>query len=212
MSRVAATRVPARGRALRAPVRVLGPAAALIAALIAAPALLTLLTACGIKPTGVVESGAAARVAVAAPRGAPMAYFVDPDGRLVPTPVLPASPAPAPSASAPAPSASASVSAPPTPATRGVLHLLLGPGPAQSHAGLGTRLPELEAGDLGGVDVSRVGSDRIQVRLPFDVAPLDPLARSQLLCTALSSLDARYEAVLRGTDTDLDAARCDVRF
>lgn len=98
--------------------RTLAPAAALLA-----PALL--LTGCGIKPTGVVESGAAAKVAVAAPARTSMAYFVTPEGRLVP------SPQPEHTRDGP----------------RGSLTGLLGgPGAPELEAGLGTRLPRSTAG------------------------------------------------------------------
>ncbi|GAA0313582.1 hypothetical protein GCM10010302_60780 [Streptomyces polychromogenes] len=154
-------------------------AAALLAPLLAA-------TACGIKPTGVVESGAAARVAVARAGGS-MAYFVTPDGRLAP--------APQPEYTQGGPRGS-------------VVGLLRGPGSAEREAGLGTRVPVIgEEAAEGGVAV--VVTDRLEVRLPFPVAGLDPLGRRQLVCSALSTVDPRYEVALRGTDTTLPPARCD---
>ncbi|MCX5193532.1 hypothetical protein OOK31_06440 [Streptomyces sp. NBC_00249] len=146
------------------------------------------LTACGIKPTGVVESGAAARVVVPARPGTPMAYYVDPDGRLVPATLAGEPPA--------------------TPRTA-LVRLLLGPGRTEQEAGFGTRLPRTEPQEAAAVGVAFTAHDRIEIRVPFGVAGLEPLARSQLVCSALSSVDARYTAVLRGPDTTLDPAHCD---
>ncbi|MFF4579446.1 hypothetical protein [Streptomyces sp. NPDC001389] len=158
-----------------------GPA---VAAALLAP--LWTATACGIKPTGVVESGAAARVAVARAGGS-MAYFVTPDGHLAP--------APQPEYTQGGPRGS-------------VIGLLRGPGEAEREAGLATRVPVVgEEAAEGGVAVAV--SDRLEVRLPFPVAGLDPLGRRQLVCSALSTTDPVYEVVLRGTDTALPPARCD---
>lgn len=155
-----------------------------VAAALMAPLLAT--TACGIKPTGVVESGAAARVTVAR-AGAATAYFVTPDGRLAP--------APQPEYTQGGPRGS-------------VIGLLRGPGPAEDDAGLRTRVPVLgEDAAEGGVSVTV--TDRLEVSLPFPVAGLEPLGRRQLVCSALSTVDPLYEVVLRGTDTALDPARCD---
>ncbi|MCX5375001.1 hypothetical protein [Streptomyces sp. NBC_00091] len=146
-----------------------------------------LLSGCGIKPTGVVESGAAAKVAVAAPARTSMAYFVTPEGRLAP------SPQPEHTRDGP----------------RGSLRGLLGgPGGAEAEAGLGTRLPPVEEKELEAIGVGFTARDRLEVRLPFPVAGLDPLAHRQLVCSALSTLDPVFEVVLRGSDTELEAARC----
>ncbi|MFF4367721.1 hypothetical protein [Streptomyces sp. NPDC001594] len=158
-----------------------------VAAVLLAPLLAA--TACGIKPTGVVESGAAARVAVAR-AGAATAYFVTHDGRLAPTPL--------PEYTQGGPRGS-------------VIGLLRGPGPAEQDAGLGTRVPVLgEEAAEGGVSVTV--TDRLEVSLPFPVAGLGPLGRRQLVCSALSTVDPVYEVILRGTDTALDPARCDAGY
>ncbi|MEU3723808.1 hypothetical protein [Streptomyces sp. NPDC031705] len=147
-----------------------------------------LLTACGIKPTGVVESGAAAKVAVAAPARTSLAYFVTPEGRLVP------SPQPEHTANGP----------------RGSLTgLLSGPGAAEAEAGLGTRLPPVEEGRLEEITAGYPARDLLEVRLPLPVADLDPLARRQLVCSALSTLAPGTRVELHGTDTALEAAGCD---
>ncbi|MGW7314905.1 hypothetical protein [Streptomyces sp. NPDC054854] len=146
-----------------------------------------LLTACGIAPTGVVESGAPARVAVAAPARGPLAFFVGPDGRLVP------SPQPRSAASGP---------------LSGVLGLLRGPGRTELRAGLGTRLPAVEGPDVAAVSVVATAEDALDVRVPFPVAGLDAVARGQLVCSAASALGSDHEVVLYGTDTALDPERC----
>ncbi|MFF4323572.1 hypothetical protein [Streptomyces sp. NPDC001568] len=146
-----------------------------------------LLTACGIAPTGVVESGAPARVAVAAPAGGPLAFFVGPDGRLVP------SPQPRTADSTP---------------LSGVLGLLRGPGRTEHRAGLGTRLPAVEGPDVAAVSVVPVGDDGLDLRVPFPVAGLDAVARGQLVCSAASGPGSGYEVFLHGPDTALDPERC----
>ncbi|MEU9716571.1 hypothetical protein [Streptomyces sp. NPDC047976] len=161
--------------------RTLAAAAALLG-----PALL--LTGCGIKPTGVVESGAAAKVAVAAPARTSMAYFVTPEGRLVPVPQ--------PEHTRDGPRGS-------------LTGLLAGPGATELEAGLGTRLPPVEPRQLDETGVGFTARDRVEARLPFPVADLDPIARRQLVCSALSTLAPAFDVVLRGTDTALEAARCE---
>ncbi|MER5808128.1 hypothetical protein ABT143_08030 [Streptomyces sp. NPDC002033] len=159
-------------------------AVAVTAALLAAP----LVAGCGIKPTDVVESGAAARVLVAAPSRTPMAYFVSGEGRLVP-----------------APDPDYADNSP-----QGSLQLLLrGPGAVEREAGLGTRLPPVE-GVLGGsARAFYTAKDRLEVRVPFPVAALDPLGLRQLVCTALSTVGPSAEAVVHGPDTTLAPSRCD---
>ncbi|MFD8980962.1 hypothetical protein [Streptomyces sp. NPDC059564] len=159
-------------------------AAAVAASALAGP---LLVTGCGIKPTGVVESGAAARVLIAAPSRPPMAYFVSGEGRLVP--------APEPEYADKSP--------------QGSMQLLMrGPGPVEREAGLGTRLPPVEGVLAGSVRAFFSAKDRVEVRVPFPVAALDPLALRQLVCTALSTAGPSAEAVVRGPDTELEAARC----
>ncbi|MEV7726183.1 hypothetical protein AB0P15_15735 [Streptomyces sp. NPDC087917] len=148
-----------------------------------------LLAGCGIKPTGVVESGAPAKVEVASPGGAPMAYFVGPDDRLVPSPAI---------------------KDPTVGPGTGLARLLLGPGPTEREAGIGTRLPGVSTDAAIRSGPAYLGAGRFEVRLPFDVGPLEPLARSQIVCTALSGLGTQVEVILSGPDTQLPAARCDI--
>ncbi|WP_285443795.1 response regulator transcription factor [Streptomyces sp. ISL-86] len=105
---------------------------------------------------------------------------------------------------------------------RAVLRRLSAPAgrPAKA-AGLGTRLPELNAEQLSALDVSsRSGSDSgsgsgsdsdpvLEVRLPVKVGDLSSAARRQVVCTVLSTSASQYRAVLRGPDTALDPADCD---
>lgn len=160
-------------------------AAAGVAAALVGP---LLVTGCGIKPTEVVESGAAARVLIAGPSRPPMAYFVTGEGRLLPSPE-------------------------PDYADRspqGSMQLLLrGPGNVEREAGLGTRLPPVEGVLAGSVRAFFTANDRLEVRVPFPVAALDPLALRQIVCTALSTAGPSAEAVVRGPDTDLEPARCE---
>ncbi|MFF5706084.1 hypothetical protein ACFY7H_26925 [Streptomyces sp. NPDC012794] len=41
------------------------------------------------------------------------------------------------------------------------------------------------------------------------MAGLDPVARRQLVCSDLSTLAPAFDVVLRGSDTALEAARCE---
>ncbi|MCX4528864.1 MULTISPECIES: hypothetical protein [unclassified Streptomyces] len=146
------------------------------------------LTGCGIKPTGVIESGAAAKVVVPAPDTKAMVYFVAPDGRLVPT-------------TEPYDSVSA---------TNNLLRLLMGPTQRESAAGLETRLPPWDLKKLGAsAGMSVVSADTIEVGVPFDVGRLSETGRRQLVCT-VASTNPRYKVVLRGGDADLAPARCDL--
>ncbi|WP_371675859.1 hypothetical protein [Streptomyces sp. NBC_01276] len=159
-------------------------AAAVAAALLGPP----LVTGCGIKPTEVVESGSAARVLVAAPSRAPIAYFVTGEGRLVP--------APEPDYADTSP--------------QGSLQLLMrGPDGVEQEAGLGTRLPPLDPGAAGGVRAFFTSEFRLEVRVPFAVAALDPLGLKQLVCTAVSTAGPTVQVVVRGPDTELEPTRCE---
>ncbi|MFE3762441.1 hypothetical protein ACFXPI_11830 [Streptomyces sp. NPDC059104] len=158
--------------------------AAAVAAALLGPALVT---GCGIKPTEVVESGAAARVPVAAPSRAPIVYFVTGGGHLVPSPY------PEYADNSP----------------QGSLQLLLrGPGGVEQEAGLGTRLPPLDAGMAGGVRAFFSSEFRLEVRVPFPVAALDPLGIKQIVCTAVSTAGPTVQVVVRGPDTELEPTRC----
>lgn len=159
-------------------------AAAVAAALLGPP----LVAGCGIKPTGVVESGSAARVPVAAPSRAPIVYFVTGGGSLVPSPY--------PDYADNSP--------------QGSLQLLLrGPGTVEQEAGLDTRLPPLDAGAAGGVRAFFTSEFRLEVRVPFPVAAVDPLGLKQLVCTAVSTAGPTVQVAVRGPDTQLEPTRCE---
>lgn len=148
-----------------------------------------LLTGCGIKPTGVIESGAAAKVVFPDSHTKGTVYFVMSDGRL----------APVPEGKQPAVSP-----------TGVLLRLLIGPTEQERAAGLETRLPALDIKKQGAsAGTSVVSPDTIQVGLPFKVASLSETARRQLVCT-VASTNPDYQVVLRGPDTDLEPARCDL--
>lgn len=54
-----------------------------------------------------------------------------------------------------------------------------------------------------------MSGETLEVRLPFAVAGLSETARRQLVCTA-ASVNPRYAVVLRGPDTSLGPAGCDL--
>ncbi|MCX4696099.1 hypothetical protein [Streptomyces sp. NBC_01408] len=167
--------------------------AAAVTAALAGCALL--LAGCGIKTTGVIESGHAATVKAPSGKGVVL-YFVSKEGdRLVPVPFM--------------------FDGGYTIAPSALLRLLLdGPmGPAQE-AGLTTALPRLPDGQAEGASVGEYTSDHgMTVRLPFAVGSLSELARSQLVCTVGVSVvpDVLSPVVLEGTDTALPAAQCRTR-
>ncbi|MGR4880916.1 hypothetical protein ACIPUC_16140 [Streptomyces sp. LARHCF249] len=155
-----------------------------------------LLAGCGIKRTGVIESGHAATVVVPGGKKGVVLYFVSKEGdRLVPIPFMSDEYTIAPTA---------------------LLRLLLdGPGGPAREAGLTTALPRLPAGQgAAGLDVSEYSSSRgMTVRVPFAVGELSELARSQLVCTiGVSAVpDVLSPVTLQGTDTALPSAECDTR-
>ncbi|MFD0269419.1 hypothetical protein ACFVGY_23045 [Streptomyces sp. NPDC127106] len=153
------------------------------------PALLacTVLAGCGIKPTGVVESGAPAKVTVAAPAARPLVYFVDPEDRLLATP---------------------QVAYAGDGLDVGLVRLLAGPAEEDKAAGLRTALPRVDFKTATGTRVVATAQDVIEVRLPFKVGGLSELARRQVVCTALSNSASHVRAALRGTDTVLQAQQC----
>ncbi|WP_051696047.1 hypothetical protein [Streptomyces sp. NRRL S-244] len=148
-----------------------------------------LLTGCGIKPTGVIESGAAAKVVVPGPGTKGTVYLVASDGRLFPVP------------DREQPSVSeASL----------LIRLLVGPTEAQRAAGLETRLPVLDIKKQGAsAGTTMISADTIGVGVPFKVATLSETARQQLVCT-VASTDPRYQVVLLGPDADIGPARCEL--
>ncbi|MFD3546027.1 hypothetical protein ACFWUW_10480 [Streptomyces sp. NPDC058655] len=155
-------------------------------------ATLLLPTGCGIKPTGVIESGAPATVVINSPDRAGVVYFVTPDDRLVPSP---------------------QVDSPPSSAVGTVLRLLDGPGPQERAAGLGTRLPGLEGRPDRTVAVSIEPRGTVEVTLPFPVGDLPELAMRQLACTVASVTGSGTPAVrvtLRGEDAVVAGASCEI--
>ncbi|MEU9148632.1 hypothetical protein [Streptomyces sp. NPDC048349] len=151
-----------------------------------------LLTGCGIKTTGVVDSGHAATVK--SPSGkAAVLYYVSKEGdRLVPVPFP--------------------VDGGYTIAPAALLRLLLdGPGGPAQEAGLTTALPRVPAGQGDALAVSGYAPDAgITVRVPFAVGGLSELARTQLVCTiGVSAVpDVLSPVTLQGTDTTLPSAEC----
>jgi hypothetical protein len=145
-----------------------------------------LLTGCGIKPTGVIESGAPAKMTVTVPNGESLVYYLTPDDRLAPSSVWYTSPTPG----------------------GALARLLIGPSEQEKAAGLRTAVPAVDFTTATEVRVLQTNSDVIEVLLPIAVDGLPELARRQLVCTALSATPSHYEAVLRGPDTMLDPARC----
>ncbi|KPI00756.1 Lipoprotein LpqB, GerMN domain-containing protein [Actinobacteria bacterium OV450] len=159
-------------------------AAAAAALLLGGP----LLAGCGIKPTGVIESGAAAKVIIPGPGTLGTVYFVMPDGRLAPVPEQD-QPAKSP------------VSV--------LMRLLIGPLDEEKAAGLETRVPApADRKPPFGLSAG-VSGDVLEVRLPFAVAGLSDTARRQLVCTAAST-NPKYTVVLRGPDTSVGPARCEL--
>ncbi|MEV7521941.1 hypothetical protein [Streptomyces sp. NPDC091371] len=149
-----------------------------------------LLTGCGIKPTGPVDSGAAATVAVIVPEDFSVLYFLSPEGRLVPSPQR---------------------DIPRVTPIQVLTRLLDGPGQRELEAGLATEVPSVHGKRLDPSVISMSGRDAMTVRLPFAVQDLTPTARRQLVCSLAStgSSGNRYTVALQGTDTTLAAEACD---
>ncbi|MFD6230458.1 hypothetical protein ACFWFZ_26850 [Streptomyces sp. NPDC060232] len=163
----------------------------------AATAVLTgcalLLAGCGIKRTGVVESGHAAGVKVPGGKTAAVLYFVSKDGdRLVPVPF----------------SVGTDYTLAPTP----LLRLLLnGPSGPASAAGLTTALPKVPDAKSDAVTVSTYAPGKgLTVSVPFAVGGLSQTARNQLVCTVGVSAvpDTLSPVTIQGTDTTLPSADC----
>ncbi|WP_327134167.1 hypothetical protein OG311_29715 [Streptomyces sp. NBC_01343] len=148
-----------------------------------------LLTGCGIKPTGVIESGAAAKVVVPGPGTKGTVYLVSADGRLFPIPDR---------------------EQPSVSETSLLVRLLVGPNEAQRAAGLETRLPVLDIKKQGAsAGTTMISADTIGVGVPFKVSTLSETARQQLVCT-VASTEQRYQVVLLGPDADIGPARCEL--
>ncbi|MFE2478867.1 hypothetical protein [Streptomyces sp. NPDC059389] len=160
-------------------------AAAAVAALLGG----ALLTGCGIKPTGVIESGAAAKVVVPGPGTKGTVYLVSADGRLFPIPDR---------------------EQPSVSQTSLLVRLLVGPSEAQKAAGLETRLPVLDIKKQGAsAGTTMISDDTIGVGVPFKVATLSETARQQLVCT-VASTEPGVRVVLLGPDADIGPARCEL--
>jgi hypothetical protein len=152
-------------------------------------ALALLVSACGVKPTPVIQAGPAPtlRNAPNSGQGADIILYFVIDGRM--TPVT-------------------------RPASRSVgvdtaLSLLLaGPTYAEAAAGYTTMLPR----DSGSVGLAADSPRTIKV--PFPVAPLNVLAVNQLVCTAFAAIAAENSMpvdnviALAGTDTKLPPQTC----
>lgn len=165
-------------------VRLAATAAALLSPL--------LLAGCGIKPTGPIDSGAAAIVVVPAPSTAALVYFVSPEGRLVPSPIKDSDR---------------------PPVVQVVNRLLAGPDPEERAAGLTTQLPSVSGRRLEAPAIGDASSQVVTVWLPFHVGDLTPTARRQLVCTVGSTggPEERIRVAFKGTDgSSLEASDCDV--
>ncbi|MEV4194934.1 hypothetical protein [Streptomyces toxytricini] len=147
-----------------------------------------LLAGCGIKTTGVVESGAPAEVEVRPEEGSAdsLVYFLTPDSRLVAT--------------------HSGYSAPGVQVA--LFRLLVGPGERERASGLRTALPPVDLALAGTTTVEGPADDVIEVRLPINVAGLTDLARRQVVCTAVANAASHVEARLRGPDTVLAPEPC----
>ncbi|MEC4574928.1 GerMN domain-containing protein [Streptomyces virginiae] len=152
-----------------------------------------LLTGCGIKRTGVIESGHAAAAKVPGGKNIAVLYFISKDGdRLVPVPF----------------SIGTDYILAPTPLLRVLLNGPIGP---SSAAGLTTQLPKVPGDKSDAVTVRRSPQDKgLTVQVPFAVSGLSELARAQLVCTiGVSGVrDTVSPVTIEGTDTTLPSADC----
>lgn len=150
-------------------------------------------TGCGIKRTGVIESGHAAIVKVAGSGKSAVLNFVSKEGdRLVPASFTPFDGQ--------------------TIAPAALVRLLLdGPMGRAGEAGLTAALPRQPAGKADAVTVSPYSQERgMTVQVPFPVGDLSAPARRQLVCTVGVSAvaDTLSPVVLQRTDTVLPADEC----
>ncbi|MCX4806685.1 hypothetical protein ACFWWM_34190 [Streptomyces sp. NPDC058682] len=154
-----------------------------------------LLTGCGIKRTGVIDSGHAATIKVADGKNNTYLYFLSKEGdRLVPAPF------------------SLALDSDLNPVV--LLRLLMdGPRGRAGEAGLTTGLPRLPAGQTEQLAVSPHSDEGMTVWVPFAVGNLSALARMQLVCTIGISAkkDTLSPVTLKGTDTTLAPAECDLK-
>lgn len=159
---------------------------------------LLLATGCGIATTGVVGSGSAGTVKLSTAPDPGLAYFIAPDGALVPVPV------------------SDRMQRPEAGFTIGVL--LEGPSEAAREAGLTTEIPVADTKSPFGTEyVQTVKADgdgkTLRVVLPVPVEPLSGPARRQLACTALAAVrtSPAPEILLLGSDGKQRSAVCEIR-
>ncbi|MFE5562746.1 hypothetical protein [Streptomyces sp. NPDC056544] len=177
------------GRRTRTRSRAAAAAAALVSCAL-------LLAGCGIKRSGVIDSGHAATVKVADGKNNTYLYFLSKEGdRLVPAPF------------------GLLVDYDLNPVV--LLDLLLeGPRGRAGEAGLTTGLPPLPAGTGSEkLSVSSSSHAGMTVKVPFAVGDLSALARMQVVCTIGISAkkDTLRPVTLQGTDTTLAPAECDLK-
>jgi hypothetical protein len=182
-------------------------------------AALLALTGCGIQETDVIEAGGPATLDVLPAREhRMMAFFLSPDGLLVPSPrVVDTGPGVWDGADGVtigperdgANSGPQSGTAPEPPSTaKTVAALLAGPNAAEKRAGLSNE-PSLPApSTVAGTEVSR-GTAMLTLDTPL--APLARTARQQLVCTIAyaESDNGGVPVVLVGTDGARPAETCD---
>ncbi|MFF9979374.1 hypothetical protein [Streptomyces erythrochromogenes] len=155
-----------------------------------------LLAGCGIKRTGVIESGHAAAANVPGGKKAAALYFISKEGdRLVPVPFP----------------IGTDYTLAPTPLLR---ILLNGPNDSATAAGFTTALPKVSQDQSDAVTVSKNSPEKgVTASVPFAVGGLSDLARNQLVCTVgISAVpDTISRVTIKGTDTTLPAADCNPR-
>ncbi|WIV53444.1 hypothetical protein [Amycolatopsis nalaikhensis] len=152
-------------------------------------AVLLVVSACGVKPTGVVSAGPAPtlRSPGGSGRGTDLILYFVIDGRVAPVT--------RPTGTAVGVSAALSI-------------LLSGPSSDEAAEGYATMLPP----ERGPVALSP--GPPAMINVPFPLKPLPPLAVNQLVCTAFAALAAEGSYVvegvitLSGTDTQLPSLTC----
>ncbi|GGT18466.1 hypothetical protein GCM10010271_21980 [Streptomyces kurssanovii] len=167
-------------------------------------AALLALTGCGIQETDVIEAGGPATLDVLPAREhRMMAFFLSPDGLLVPSPrsvdtrVWDGAVGPE-SGTAPEPPSTAKT----------VAALLAGPNAAEKRAGLSNEPSLPDPSTVAGTEMSG-GTARLTLDTPL--TPLTEIARQQLVCTIAyaESDNGGVPVVLVGTDGARPAATCD---
>jgi hypothetical protein len=167
-------------------------------------AALLALTGCGIQETDVIEAGGPATLDVLPAREhRMMAFFLSPDGLLVPSPRA-VDTAAWNGAVGPQPG---TVTEPPSTA-KTVAALLAGPNAAEQRAGL-SNAPSLPGPSTAAETEVSGGTARLTLDAPL--APLTRTARQQLVCTVAyaESDNGGVPVVLVGTDGARPAETCD---